>query len=83
MGPHTPRLTVVQYSPEPHDRTAHLQSVLDTLTDAELTERLAGFHAMLAQLPGDDDLIRPTVAVLAGAIECELIVREREREAGI
>lgn len=59
---------------------AHLKSVFDELDDDELAERLEGFRAMLAELPDDDDTIRPTVADLASAIEAEL--REREAAEG-
>jgi hypothetical protein len=57
--------------------TDHLERALADLTDAQVSDRLAGFDAMLAELPADDDVMRPTIEALADVLAVELAVRQR------
>lgn len=59
--------------------TDHLTAALAMLTDAQIADRIIGFETMLAELPADDDTMRPTITTLRDVLAVELAVRERER----
>lgn len=75
MGPDLPDR--MGTAPRVSQRT-NLRAVFAGFTGEQLAERLAGFDEMLAQLPADDDTMRPSVQTLRDAVEAELATREGE-----
>jgi len=57
----------------------HLQAALDALRDDEMAERIAGYGQMLAELPADDDTMRPTIEALRDVLAVELRARQHGR----
>lgn len=80
MGPYPP-LKLVADLPVAARSTDHLREVLAELSDAEVAARMVGFRDVLADLPADDDTMRPTVAALHGILASELAARIHQRAA--
>ena len=60
--------------------TVHVAEVLAGMSESQLYEQIAGYDTVLAQLPVDDDTMRPTVQALRDVLAVELVVREEERK---